>query len=304
MAVNHNRRPAKAALCAVSAAVLALLCGACAAASRAPEAGRPRGTDAPYPVVLGTSVERRDQALAAWTALARGAGATDPPAPELQPVTATLGALPSSLNASLRLPQVGGGDGKAPTEEEWREALRRFIAAAAPLLGVMPSELSLVDRTDNPDGTKSARYQQNAFDLPLRGGFGHLEITYTTDRRVVALSSTAIPDTERLRRALAAARQQLPLSADHVTAALPGRVVTFAGPAGDAQSYTITPSDQLVVGELVIYPVRGVSTPSVLEFHLAWEVTVARPQGDALVVYVDAMRGEQLGTAARATHKS
>ncbi len=298
MIVKQNFPTARANFTALICLVLALFLGGCAAASRNAEPGRPRPGDAPYPVVLSASAERREQALANWTALARGDALSKPPAPELQPVTETLGALPATLNAPLLLPRVGGAEGKTPTEEETRESLRRFIASAAPLLGVVPSELSLVERTDNPDGTRRARYQQNPFDLPLRGGFGNLQITYTTDRRIVGLSSTAIPDTERLRRALTTVRQQQTLTADKVLPALAGRAVTFTDASGsNPQTYAITPSDQLAVRELVVYPVRPTSDPSMLELHLAWEVAV-EGQGTPLLIYIDAVRGEQLG----ATH--
>jgi hypothetical protein len=292
MSINKQGRAARALLLAVTFAALALSNGACAAASRAPEAGRPRGPEAPYPVVLGASEERRELALATWTALARDAGETSPPAPELQPVTATLATLPSALTAPLRLPRVGGVDGKEPTEEETREALRRFIAGAAPLLGVVRSELSLVERTDNPDGTKRALYQQNPFDLPLRGGYGVLEITYTPDRHIVGLKSTAIPDSERLRRALTTVRQQQTLTAERATQSLAGRVVSVKDGAGNVGAYTFTPSDRLTAGELVVHPVRPPADPSVIELRLAWEVRVERAGARPLIVYVDAVSGE------------
>jgi hypothetical protein len=277
----------------LACAALALCLSGCAAA-RNPEPGRPRGTEAPYPVVLAASEERRALSLSTWETLARAAGATNPPAPELRPVTATLAALPDALSAPLRLPQVGGDANAEPTEEEQRESLRRFIASAAPLLGVVKTELSLVERTDLPTGTRRALYRQTPFDLPLRGGYGELEIVYTPDRRITSLRSTTIPDTERLRRALTTARQQqVVLTADKVTPALAGRLVNFTDAEGRAQSYTITPSDQLSARELVVYPVRSESDPNSLELRLAWEVAVARP-GSPFVIYVDAVRGEPL----------
>ena len=303
MAVNLMGRRTRRAFGALLPAALALCLSACAAASRTPEAGRPRATDAPYPVVLGASEERREQALTTWAALTRAAGLSGAPAPELHPVTATLGTLPAALNAPLRLPLVGGGEGKEPTEEDMREALRRFIRTAAPLLGVVPAELSLVEHTNNPDGTKRARYRQSPFDLPLRGGFGNLEITYAPDRRIVAISSTAIPDTERLRRALATARQQQTVASDRVASALSGRVLQFTDSAGSAQTYTVAASDQVTVREMVIYPVRPATDPSTLELHLAWEVAIERP-GGPLVVYLDAVRGEQIAATTLAPPKN
>ncbi|HEV2706233.1 MAG TPA: hypothetical protein VGV59_09940 [Pyrinomonadaceae bacterium] len=290
-------RPSQPYALGLACVALALCLSACAAA-RNPEAGRPRGNEAPYPVVLGASEERRAQSLATWSLLARTAGATNPPAPELRPITATLDALPDALNVPLRLPQVGGDETAEPSEEEQRESLRRFIASAAPLLGVVKTEVSLVERVDLPNGTRRALYRQNPFDLPLRGGYGDIEILYTPDRRIISLRSTAIPDTERLRRALTTARQQqVVLTPDKATPPLAGRLVNFTDAAGRAQSYTITASDQLTARELVVYPVRPETDPNSLELRLAWEVAVGRA-GSPLVVYVDAVRGEPLGASA------
>lgn len=287
------RRPGRVARAAAGAALAFLLC-ACAAASRPADPARPRAAEAPYPVVLGASEERREKALAAWAALSVGEAAGNNPAPDLRPVTATLKSLPAASPTALRLPLVGGAGDKPPTEEEERESLRRFITSASPLLGADIAELSLVEDADNGGGAKRAIYQQKAFDYPLRGGYGVVEIVHAPDRRVLALSSTAIPDTERLRRALASARQQLP--PDVAPPSIANRAVTFNDAAGVAQTYTVTATDEVRARELVVYPLPSAGDPATLELHLAWEMTVERA-GAPLLVYLDAVNGEVIAAA-------
>ena len=88
-------------------------------------------------------------------------------------------------------------------EDETREALRRFINDWRVLIGSNPSQLSLIERVDRPDGTKIALYEQRPFRYPLRGDFGKLQIHFTGNRRLLNLTSSCIPDAERLQSALA-----------------------------------------------------------------------------------------------------
>jgi len=72
-------------------AALALMAFACAA-SRGVDPEKP-SAGAPYPVTL-TSNDERDRATRdAWARLLTEQGITNPPAPELQPITATLAAI-------------------------------------------------------------------------------------------------------------------------------------------------------------------------------------------------------------------
>jgi hypothetical protein len=157
--------------------------------------------------------------------------------------------------------------------------------------------LSLVERKDETDGTRRARYQQQPFPYPLRAGFGALEIAFTDDRRVLSLSSTAIPDTERLSRALALLRPQQ-LTADQAIERVRGRAFTFPG-TSSAQTYTVAPDDPIVPRELVVYPVRPANDPSALELHVAWELTVGKGSTPYLV-YLDALRGEIIAATTQA----
>ena len=289
--LRPDRRGAARAALALAGALLAC---SCAGLSRQPEAGRPNAGP-PYPVVLGASEARRDKALAVWSTLLSEQGATPAAtAPELQPVTATLRALPATSAPQLLLPRVGDLENRQPTEEETREALRRFITSAAPLLGASPEELSLVERADNGDGTKRARYQQRPFRYPLRGGYGQLEIHFTPAGRITQLSSTAIPEAERIERALTAVRTRATLLTPQMALArLTGRAVSYTDASGREQTLSVPASDQTAVRELVVYPVRRADDPSTLSFHLAWEIATGAA-GAPILVYLDAVNGETI----------
>lgn len=271
-------------------AAFVLLLGACAAATRPPGAGRPGANEPPKFVTLAASDERRAGALANWKALV-GDEPAAAPTPELQPVTATLKSLPANLSAPPRMPLVTLGDKKTRSEEETRESLRRFLAASAPLLGVTPQELSLVEVKDAAGGAKTARYQQNPFQYPLRNGYGLIEVTFTPDLRVVGLSSTAIPDSEQLRRSLAAVKPTL--DAAHAASALTNRTLTFTDRNGAAQTRTVAQADAAAARELVVFPLLRGEDASMLELHVAWEVAVGGPEAP-LLVYVDAVTGDVL----------
>lgn len=290
---RETHAPSHALVLAVVCAALATLFAGCAAASRGVDPSKPQ-PGAPYPATLSASEERAKAARDAWARLLADQGLTGHPTPELRPITATLTALPSApAAASLRLPRVGGEDGKEPTEEETREALRRFLAGAATPLGALPSELSLVSYESAPGGLKRAVYQQNPFEYPLRGGFGRVEITLTADRRVANLSSTAIPDAERLRRALALAPQDR-ITSEKAAASLAGRTLTFTDAAGNAQMRAVASQGETSARELVVYPLQAERDPTTLELHLAWEIAVGGAAGKPLLVYVDAVTGVQL----------
>ncbi|HEX8162503.1 MAG TPA: hypothetical protein VF538_11560 [Pyrinomonadaceae bacterium] len=282
------------ALCALA---LAWLCGACAAAP-GPDPARPRAADEPpYPVLLSPDAARRERALGAWAALAHDAGsdAARTPAPELEPTTATLRALPAATPAvALRLPLVEIKDGdKESADEATRESLRRFIAGARDLLGVSLDDLSLVEIGEE-SGARVARYRQKPFPFPLRGGYGRVEIRFAPDRTVLALSSTAIPDTERLARELAAARTRA-VSAEDVVKRLAGRSFDVTTPGGAAQTYTVAAGEAVEARELVVYPVARAGGAGTLELRLAWETAVGR--AGEVVAYVDAVTGDVLAAA-------
>ena len=280
--------------CGVVFVTLAFMLGACASAARPANAERPRGNEPPKFAVLAASDERRTAALANWKAVVGEQAAAASPTPDLRPVTATLTSLPAGLRDLPRLPLVVAGDANNRTEEETRESLRRFLATAAPLLGIDLKHVSLVEISDAAavPGARRALYQQNPFAYPLRNGYGRVEVTFTPDLRVTGLSSTAVPDAEQLGRTLAAVPKTV--TAAQAVAALANRTVTYADRSGTQQTRTLAQPDPTAAKQLVVFPLRRDTTdPAALELHVAWEVAA-----DAtLFVYVDAATGEVLGAS-------
>jgi hypothetical protein len=288
-----SRAEALHLLCALA---LACVCGACAAASRNPETGRPRAEELPY-VTLALDKDRRERALGAWATLAHEAGlAVPPPAPELQPITSTVRAIPPEAVSRLRLPLVeikdAGKKDAQPTKENrdeaTRESLRRFITTARDLLGVSLDELSLVEIRDEATA-RVAVYQQRPFRRPLRNGYGRVEIRFAPDRSVLAISSTAIPSSDALRRAFG---QLLPRvqTEDKVSAQIKGRTFTYTNGAGAPQTYTVAANDTVNVLDRVIYPVAHAGDSDALDLHVAWESSISGLSD--VLVYVDAVTGE------------
>lgn len=265
---------------------LAVCLSACAT-QPAPNANGPRPNEPPYPVLMTDTAERREAALTAWAKFTTEQGIKDAPQPELQPVTATIRSLPQLTGTPLYLPKVG--EGATMSEEETRESLRRFIMSMGGFIGAEPQQLSLVQRTDLADGTKKARYEQRPFLYALRGDYGALEITFAPDRRIIQITSTSIPEVDQLRRAGAGTRPHL--TADKVPERIIGHTFTYVDANGNHQTLTIDKSDTITVRELVIYPLPRVTDPSVLEFHLAWEITVGRA-ANPVTIYLDAVTDE------------
>ena len=195
---------------------------------------------------------------------------------------------------------VAGSDAFEETAEEaTREALRRFISNASALVGVEARDVSLVARADEADGTKSARYEQRPFSYPLRGGYGILQIDFTTGGRVTRLSSTAIPDAQRIARQIA--NVQTRVTADQARAGVIGHAVSYRDASGKELTYTITASDEIAPRELVVYPLKSADT-NALEFHVAWEISVGHGANSAgnipRAVYLDAVTSEIIGAEA------
>jgi hypothetical protein len=148
-----------------------------------------------------------------------------------------------------------------------------------------------VEVTETSVGVNRALYQQRSFLYPIRNGYGELEIVFTPDRRVQALRSTIIPDTERLARALSSAPRNI--SAREAIRLLTGHAFTYTDAQGREQTRAISTSDELVARELVIYPLPAPGGSDALALHLAWEIAA----GQDSLVYVDAVTGEIIAAA-------
>lgn len=302
----------RAAFIAMLVVAFALGISACAGTTRPPDTAAPRAGEPPYPVLLVASEDRSTAALAAWSALAKAQGITDAPAPELDPVTGAILKLPAlPAGKALYLPKVGT---QLPmSEEETRESLRRFLENETRLIAATPQQLSLVNRADTNNQTKTARYEQRPFRYALRGNYGVLQIEFAPDGRLLQLSSTCIPETESLQRAGTGLRPRY--SAEEIAKRLVGRsfaltnIAIDSKPSGssvsgnsnisvsgnasalDQSGFTVSASDEVQVRELVAFPRPRTTEPRALEFHLAWEITVVRG-AEKYTVYLDAINDE------------
>ncbi len=259
--------------------ILTMSCGA----MPPPDTGGPRANSPVYPPTMKDDPLRRDATLnAVYQALAPQGSVSEV---ALQPVTATIQSLPADTVA-LYLPKIGADP--SMTEEETRESLRRFIEEWRHIIGADPNQLSLVQRTDQPDGKRVAAYDQRPFRYPLRGNFGKLRITFNADRRVLDLTSTCIPDADRLQSQLASVNPVL--NADDAVKYVRENALSQTDANGRQQLISIPPNSAIEAKELVFYVQPG--EVDTLEFHLAWAVTVAN--APFKILYVDAVKAEVL----------
>lgn len=266
-----------------------LLTGACAAFqptdANGPAANRPQ-----YPIALSDVGARLEEASVAWYQLSQRYGLPGKTEANLQPYTATLESLPANLPAPIYLPKVGSPT--APTEEDTRESLRRFIVEWQTLIGAEPNQLSLIERTDEPSGVKVARYEQRPFRYPLRGGFGTLVIRFRSNGQLVGFSSNCIPNTDRLQAALNALTPTVTAeqAVNHV------RIQGTSVPSliNSQQVVPLPANAKIEARQLVVYAQPSKVPPSGLEIRLAWEVEVTNSPVSKF--YIDALSDEIIAT--------
>jgi hypothetical protein len=265
--------------------LLALALGSVSCASlQPPDATGPRGNESVYPLLYIADDARRNAATAAIGRLVQPASTAV--GPGLQPITLTIENLGALSSQPLYLPKLGTSP--VMNEEETRESLRRFIREWQDLIGADPTKLSLVERVDQPDGTKLASYEQRPFRYPIRGNFGKLQIRFTTDRRVVSMNSTCLPEAEPIQTTLAAVT--LKLKPEDAVNQLLNNPISYADTAGTQQTFRVASATQLKPREMVTYVRASPNKPDALEFHIAWEVEVV--SAPVSRVYVDAVNGE------------
>jgi hypothetical protein len=266
--------------------VMALVAGGCAPL-QPPSATGPKPNERVYPLLFSEDSQRREASILALNQLMQR---TDNPgaAPDLQPITATIKSLPANPVRPLLLPKVGTES--TMNEDETREALRRFIRESRELIGSDPVKLSLLERTDQPDGSKLAIYQQRPFRYPIRGNYGKLEIRFTTDRRILNISSTCIPQADRLQQAFSALNVR-PKFEDAVNKIRETGII-YTDKNGTAQTLKIPATGEISTPGMVIYVLPSKSQPDTLEFHLAWEIDPGTPS--IKTAYVDAINFETI----------
>jgi hypothetical protein len=265
--------------------VLAIAAGGCAPL-QPPGVTGPKANERVYPLVFSEDSQRREGSVLALNQLIQPTGNPGTFAPDLQPITATIKGLPANPVRPLLLPKVG----TEPTmnEDETREALRRFIRDLRELIGSDPAKLSLIERLDQPDGSKLAIYQQRPFRYPIRGNYGKLEIRFTADRRVINISSTCIPQADRIQTAFSALNVR-PKFEDAIKKIRENGIM-YTDRNGTAQTHKIPAANEINTRGLMIYVLPSNSQPDTLEFHLAWEIN---PDNASIkAAYVDAINFE------------
>jgi hypothetical protein len=265
--------------------ISALLFSGCAAL-QPPSATGPRGNESLYPILFIEDTQRKESTIAALNRLGQLSGQLNGVEPQLQPVTGTILSLPATASNALYLPKLGAA--ATMTEEETRESLRRFIRDWQELIGSDPAKLSLVDRIDQPDGSKLASYAQRPFRYPIRGNFGKLQIRFANDRRVLNLTSTCIPDAERIQTAISAL--SLRPRAEDTIQRLREKGLTYVDAQGNSAKFTLQPGNEINVRQMTIYILPAKNRTDTLEFHLAWEIELTN--APVKVAYVDAVNGD------------
>lgn len=277
-------------LAALFVITIALATGACAALQPVDATG-PRANTPVYPIMLTDSAARLEQASVAWLQMSQRYGAMMQNNAKLNPYTGTVMNLPAE-RGPIVLPKVGTD--AAPTEEQTRESLRRFIAEWHELIGADANDLSLVERTDQSNGIKVARYEQKPFRYPLRGGYGNLVIQFSPDREVKDVSSTCIPNTERLQPALngLAPKINAAQAVEHV------KSKPFDAPNVNGvgqQTFTLPANATVSAPQLVIYAQPAPDQSNGLQLRLAWEIQVTN--GPVKTVYLDAISDQVIAVA-------
>jgi hypothetical protein len=268
-------------LVALFVITVAFATAACAALQPIDTTG-PRANTPAYPISLADPAARLEEASVAWYQMSQHYGLAGKTEANLNPHTGTLQGLPANAGPIV-LPKIGTD--AEQTEEQTRESLRRFIIEWKQLIGADPAELSLVERTDDASGVKTARYEQKPFRYPLRGGYGNFVIRFRPDRQVVALSSNCIAHADRLQPLLNGLTPKLTAeqAIDHV------RKQPVAAPNvnGQQQTFTIPANATVAAHELVVYLQPAPDQSNGLQLRLAWEVQVTN--GPVKTVYLDAI---------------
>ena len=272
------------------ALVAVVTAGACAAFqptdANGPAANRPQ-----YPIALSDVGPRLEQASVAWYQLSQRYGLPVKTEANLQPYTATLESLPANLPAPLYLPKLGSQT--KPTEDDYRESLRRFIVDWQTLIGADPNQLSLVERTDEPSGVKIARYEQRPFRYPLRGDFGTLTIRFRSDWQLVGFSSNCIPNADRLQGTLNSLTPKV--TAEQAVNHIKTQPVTVVNANGPQQNISLPANATVEARQLVVYAQPAKDPSSGLTLRLAWELDVTN--GPIAKVYLDAISDEIIATS-------
>jgi hypothetical protein len=275
----------------VALAVVAVVSAGACAAFQPTDANGPAANRPQYPIALSDVGPRLEEASVAWYQLSQRYGLPGKTEANLHPYTATLESLPANLPAPMYLPKVGSIT--KPTEEDFRESLRRFIVEWQTLIGADPNQLSLVERTDEPSGVKVARYEQRPFRYPLRGNFGSLTIRFRSDWQLVGFSSNCIPNADRLQGTLNSLTPKV--TAEQAVNHVKTQGITFLNATGQKQSVSLPANATAEARQLVVYAQPSQDPSGGLTIRLAWEIEVTN--GPITKIYLDAISDEIIATS-------
>jgi hypothetical protein len=258
-------------------------CGLILAACAAPGQGTVNTPQAqPYPSVIADSDARQQAAQEAWKSFFEQYGLSGVKI-ELEPVLNTPRSLPLESKGRININKRNAPFG----EIEAKEMLRGFIERNRGLLSGDPKnptlnlkDLSLVTFTTD-QSYYQATYKQVSYPFPVAANYGELVLTVSKNGILHQCRSTLIPILDLPSMA--------EIKPEDLNSRLINREFTYTNIAGMRQSYRISSQNEIVVGELVVFPKRESGKISI---HLAYPVEAG--SGMLWTVYFDAINGQEL----------
>ena len=100
----------------------------------------------------------------------------------------------------------------------------------------------------------------------MRGNYGKLEIHFTSDRRVLNLTSSCIPDADRIQTAISALNVR-PRS-EETLQKLRAKGLTYADPQGNERTFAIPAASEMTARQMTIYILPSKDQPDASSFIL------------------------------------
>jgi hypothetical protein len=266
--------------------IIMICCGLLVCSCTAPgqvSVNTPQGARENYPVTFEDSAERQQAVQDAWKSFLSDLGLPYSKL-DLEPVLNTPRSLPPMLAGQISITTRSGAFG----EMEAKEALRGFIVRTRHVLCGDPKncsfnvkDLSLISFS-NDGNFYRAVYQQVTYPFPIANGYGELKLTVDKKAMLLQWSSRLLPTLE-----LPTIPEVKP---QELVERLMNREFTYTTFAGQPQTYKVTRSEEIKVGDLVIYPRQEGNR---ISMHLAYPVEMG--SGMTWTVFIDAINGRELG---------
>jgi hypothetical protein len=161
-----------------------------------------------------------------------------------------------------------------------REAMKVFLERWRELIGADPTAVSLAGETKS-DAAHRLSYRQANYPFPVGGSFGQMTAVISEDGRLLQLDDRFIP--------LVELPVQPTVQREEAAKRVVGRTFTYTDIAGREQRVQINAADEVVVKQLVVFPIEK---GDAIEVRLAWEIVAGKSL--SWTVYIDAIGGEQL----------